>query len=95
MCSSDLEAGRAQYQMERNHVNVIGPLVFTAADGYRMQTRDVNVDLRARTMASRGSVEGRMPLGTFTAGQLQVNLPNRTVVLTRRARLHIVQGGLR
>ena len=36
-----------------------------------------------------------MPLGTFTAGRLQVNLPNRTVVLTGRARLHIVQGGLR
>jgi lipopolysaccharide export system protein LptC len=90
-----LQADRAQYQMERNHVNVIGPLVFTAADGYRMQTRDVNVDLQARTMQSRGSVEGRMPLGTFTAGQLQVNLPNRSVVLTGRARLHIVQGGLR
>ncbi len=90
-----LEAARAQYQMERNHVNVLGPITFTAADGYRIQTRDVNVDLRARTMRSRGSVEGRMPLGTFTAGGLQVDLPNRTVVLTGRARLHIVQGGLR
>ncbi|HYI48569.1 MAG TPA: LPS export ABC transporter periplasmic protein LptC [Allosphingosinicella sp.] len=90
-----LEAGRAQYQMERNHVNVLGPITFTAADGYRIQTRDVNVDLGARTMRSRGRVEGRMPLGTFTAGGLQVDLPNRTVVLTGRARLHIVQGGLR
>jgi lipopolysaccharide export system protein LptC len=90
-----LQAGRAQYQMERNHVNVLGPITFTAADGYRIQTRDVNVDLGARTMRSRGTVEGRMPLGTFTAGGLQVNLPNRTVVLTGRARLHIVQGGLR
>lgn len=90
-----LEAGRAQYLMERNHVNVLGPITFTAADGYRIQTRDVNVDLGARTMRSRGTVEGRMPLGTFTAGGLQVNLPNRTVVLTGRARLHIVQGGLR
>jgi len=90
-----LEAGRAQYQMERNHVNVLGPITFAAADGYRIQTRDVNVDLGARTMRSRGRVEGRMPLGTFTAGGLQVDLPNRTVVLTGRARLHIVQGGLR
>ena len=90
-----LEAGRAQYQMERNHVNVIGPITFTAADGYRIQTRDVNIDLRARTMQSRGTVEGRMPLGRFSAGQLHVNLPDRTVVLTGRARLHIVQGGIR
>jgi lipopolysaccharide export system protein LptC len=90
-----LEAGRAQYQMERDHVNVIGPITFTAADGYRMQTRDVNVDLRARTMQSRGAVEGQMPLGTFSAGQMNANLGSRSVVLTGRARLHIVQGGLR
>lgn len=90
-----LQADRAQYLMERDHVNVIGPLTFTAADGYRMQTRDVNVDMRARTMQSRGAVEGRMPLGSFTAGQMQVDLPNRRVVLTGRPRLHIVQGGIR
>jgi len=90
-----LQADRARYDMEHDHVNVVGPITFTAADGYRMQTRDVNVDLRAHTMQSRGAVEGRMPLGTFRADQLQANLPNRNVVLTGRARLHIVQGGIR
>ena len=90
-----LQADRAQYLMERDHVNVVGPLVFTAADGYRMTTRDVNVDMRARTMQSRGRVDGQMPLGRFTAGQMHVDLPNRRVVLTGRPRLHIVQGGLR
>jgi lipopolysaccharide export system protein LptC len=90
-----LQAGRAQYQMDRAHANVIGPITFTAADGYRMQTRDVNVDLHARTMQSRGTVEGQMPLGRFSADQLQVDLPSRRVVLTGRARLHIVQGGIR
>ena len=90
-----LQADRAQYLMERDHVNVVGPLTFTAADGYRMQTRDVNVDMRARTMQSRGRVDGQMPLGRFSAGQMQVDLPNRRVVLTGRPRLHIVQGGIR
>jgi lipopolysaccharide export system protein LptC len=46
-------------------------------------------------MTSRGAVEGQMPLGSFAAGQLHANLPDRTVVLSGRARLHIVQGGLR
>jgi lipopolysaccharide export system protein LptC len=92
---AQLQADRAQYLMERDHVNVLGPLVFTAADGYRMTTRDVNVDMRARTMQSRGTVDGQMPLGRFTAGQMHVDLPNRRVVLTGRPRLHIVQGGLR
>lgn len=90
-----INADRAQYLMDRDHVNVVGPLTFTAADGYRMQTSNVNVDMRARTMQSRGQVDGQMPLGRFTAGQMHVNMSNRTVVLTGRPRLHIVQGGLR
>jgi lipopolysaccharide export system protein LptC len=90
-----LEANRARYDMERDHVNVVGPLLFTAADGYRMTTRDVNVDLRARTMQSRGAVQGQMPLGHFTAGQLHVDLANRTVVLTGRARVQINRSAIR
>ena len=90
-----LQAPRAQYLMERDHVNVIGPLTFTTTDGYRMQTSNVNVDMRARTMQSRGAVQGQMPLGHFSADQMHVDMPSRRVVLTGRARLHIVQGGLR
>jgi lipopolysaccharide export system protein LptC len=90
-----LQAGRARYDMENDHVAVVGPVTFTAADGYRMGTRDVNIDLRTHTLASRGAVDGQMPLGHFTADRLQLNLPDRRVVLTGRARLHIVQGGLR
>jgi lipopolysaccharide export system protein LptC len=90
-----IDAGRAQYNMDTDHVQVVGPIQFSAADGYRMGTRDVDVDLRGSTMTSRGPVEGEMPLGRFAAGQLHANLPNRTVVLSGRARLHIVQGGIR
>jgi lipopolysaccharide export system protein LptC len=90
-----LRAQRARYDMAEDKVNVIGPILFTAADGYRLTTRDVNVDLRARTLASRGAVVGQMPLGSFSAQSLQVNLPDRRVVLSGRARLHIVQGGVR
>jgi lipopolysaccharide export system protein LptC len=90
-----LNAGTARYNMENDHVDVVGPIQFSAADGYQMGTRDVSVDLRGRTMQSRGPVDGHMPLGRFTADQLSVNLPDRNVVLTGRARLHIVQGGLR
>ena len=90
-----LRALRARYNMETDRVDVVGPVLFAAADGYRMQTRDVTVDLRARTLASRGPVQGQMPLGSFTAGRLQASLPERRVVLSGRARLHIVQGGVR
>lgn len=90
-----LQAGRARYNMENDQVDVVGPILFTAADGYRMRTHDVNLDMRARTLQSRGAVEGRIPLGRFSADRLQANLPDRTVVLSGRARLHIAQGGIR
>lgn len=90
-----LAAGRGRYDMEKDHVDVLGPIMFTAADGYRLQTSDVHVDLREQTMRSDGPVQGRMPLGRFTAGQLEVDLPDRRVVLSNRARLHIEQGKLK
>ncbi|MGZ8337303.1 MAG: LPS export ABC transporter periplasmic protein LptC [Allosphingosinicella sp.] len=90
-----LVAREARYDMARDHVEVSGPILFTTADGYRLVTRDANVDLRERQMQSRGAVEGQMPLGHFSAGRLAVNLPERRVVLTGRARVHIVQGGVR
>jgi lipopolysaccharide export system protein LptC len=90
-----IEAGRARYDTSQERVQVIGPIQVSAANGYRMTTHDVSVDLRGRRLASAGSVQGQMPLGTFTAGRLEADLGNRTVTLTGRARLHIVQGGLR
>lgn len=92
---AQLSAGRARYNMENDHVNVVGPILFSAANGYQMRTRDVTLDLRARTLQSRGAVDGVIPLGRFSAGRLEANLPDRTVVLTGRARLHIAQGGIR
>jgi len=89
-----LRAPRARYDMERDRVDVLGPILFTAADGYSVGTRDVVIDLRERTLASRGPVDGRMPLGRFSADRMQFDLPGRRAVLTGRARLHIVQGGV-
>lgn len=90
-----LRADKGRYDMEAEKVDVIGPILFTAADGYRLQTRDVAVDLNTRRLVSRGRVEGQMPLGHFSANQLIADLPNKQVVLAGNARLHIRQGALR
>lgn len=86
-----LRALRGRYYMEEDKVNVIGPIEFTAADGYAVGTRDVTVDLRERTLHSSGRVDGRMPLGRFSADRLYLDLPQRRAILSGRARLHIVQ----
>jgi len=90
-----IDAGRASYDMSAQQVDVAGPIRVTAADGYRLDTRDVLVDLGRRSLTSRGRVEGRMPLGSFSAGRFRADLASRTVVLDGGARLHIVQGALR
>lgn len=90
-----IEAQKGRYDMEAEKVDVIGPILFRAADGYRLETRDVTVDLNARRLESRGRVDGRMPLGSFSAERMVADLPQKEVVLTGRARLHIKQGGLR
>ena len=86
-----LRAERAVYNLESEKVAVIGPIRFTAPDGFRLLTRDVTVDLNARTLASRGPVEGVMPLGTFSADRLEANLADRRVTLVGNARMRIVQ----
>ena len=92
---AELLARQARYDRERDQVDVQGPILFTSADGYRPGTRDVTIDLRQRRMASRGPGRGRMPLGRFTAGRLDVDRPERRAVLSGRARVRIVQGGAR
>ena len=90
-----LRADRARYNMDTEKVLVEGPVTYQSADGYRLVTRDVDVDLKTRTLTSQGAVEGKMPLGTFSGGQISADLPQRIVRLTGRTRLHIVQGAAR
>ena len=92
---ASMRANKGRYDLERETVNVVGPILLTGADGYRLQTRDVAVDLNSQVMESRGAVEGLLPLGRFTANRMTANLGQRKVTLDGRARLHIVQGGLR
>ena len=92
---ASITADQGRYDLAAERVAVDGPLRFRTTDGYSLETRDVTVDLKTRTMMSGGRVEGRMPLGTFTAGRLQANLGERHVVLDGRASLKIKQGGLK
>ena len=88
-------ANQGRYNLDTQKVIVDGPVKVVGADGYRLATRDVTVDLKHRQLASAGPVAGSMRLGDFQAGQLQADLGTRTVVLDHGARLKIVQGAVR
>jgi len=86
-----LKADAGRYDMNRETLMIDGPISFTAADGFQLDTRNVAVGLKTRKLASGGPVSGRLPIGTFTANQISADLNSRTVVLEGRARLHITQ----
>ncbi len=90
-----LAAGAGRYDMDREVVNVDGPIRFSAARGYQLTTQNVAIGLKTRRLVSGGAVTGQMPLGSFSAGRMTADLAARTVVLDGRAHLHIVQGAIR
>lgn len=90
-----LDAPNATFHPDERTVAVNGPLTVAMGDGYALKTSDVDVDLGTRRAASRGRVSGSIPLGTFTADQVVVDLDERHVALAGRARLHVKQGALR
>lgn len=90
-----LDARRGRYNMESERVAVDGPVQFQAAGGYRLTTRDVGIDLKSRRMRSAGHVDGRIPIGTFSADHLDADMAARTVTLNGRASLRIEQNGLK
>lgn len=89
---AELKAGSALYDIRRNAMDVAGPIDFRAADGYRLTTSSVLIDLRRQTVTGTGGVAGAVPSGTFSAERIEADLDNRVVALKGRARLRM-QGG--
>jgi len=98
----DLERGplsivalKGRYNLDQQKVAIDGPVRVAGPDGYRLETRDVGINLKERRLASRGAVSGDMRLGHFEAGGMTANLGTREVVLTDGVRLNIKQGAIR
>lgn len=88
-------ASQGRYDLDTHKVDIVGPVKVAGADGYRLDTRDVTVDLKQRTMQSHGPASGAMRLGQFQAGNLSADLGERKVVLGGGVRLKIIQGAVR
>ena len=86
-----IDARSGRYDMDTQNVMIDGPVVFRSTDGYRIQTRDVTLDMKTKGLTSGGAVDGVMPLGTFSGRRMVANLNTRVVTLDGGARLHIVQ----
>ena len=90
-----MAANQGRYDLDTQQMDVVGPVRVIGADGYRLETRNVKVDLKQRTMTSQGAASGAMRLGEFHAGKMSADLGERKVVLDGGVRLKITQGAVR
>lgn len=88
-----LRANQGRYDLNSEQMTVDGPIAFRAANGYRLDTSDATIDLKAKTMRSQGKVTGTVPQGIFSADTLSADLDGRVVRLNGNARLRIVPRG--
>lgn len=88
-------AKSGSYNIRREMVAIDGPVKLMAADGYRMETEGVSVDLNARSMNGTDGVAGQIPAGTFSADAIKVDMSERSLKLQGNARLTMIPGKLR
>jgi len=88
---AELTAVRGQYDYAAETVNVEGPVQFTAADGYRMSTQNVLIDLKNRRVTGTGGVQGAIPSGTFSAERISADLDDRVLTLDGNVRMRFEQ----
>jgi lipopolysaccharide export system protein LptC len=92
---AELTARNGSYDFRAEQVQINGPVDFRTADGYRMLTDGVSIDLKGQRIVGSGGVSGAIPAGTFSADRLIANLTERTVMLDGNARLRMEPGKLR
>lgn len=89
-----IAAAEGQYNMDTEKVSVPGTVQVRSASGYRLDASNVAIDLKSRSLAGTGGVNGALNIGQFSANQLSADLDQRVVRLTGNARLRINQGAL-
>ncbi|WP_435419284.1 LPS export ABC transporter periplasmic protein LptC [Parerythrobacter aurantius] len=87
-----LTAEGGTYSIADEVLQVTGPLMVTAADGYRFVASGVAIDLENKRLTGSDGVEGAIPAGTFSADRLEADLDARIVALDGNARLRMVPG---
>lgn len=92
---AEIRAPRGAYDYDQSRIDVNGPVAFSGPDGYRMNTGNVEIDLKNRTAVGTGGVSGQVPTGTFRADNMVADLENRTVTLDGNARLRMTPGKMR
>lgn len=80
-------AGR--YFMDKDLLQITGPVRFDSAAGFSLDSQTVDVDLNARTVVTDQPVTGVLPIGNFRANSLSADIQGSKVVLDGGVHLRI------
>ena len=83
-------APSGKYDMDKDRLNIAGPVKVDGSAGYSLDSQGVEVSLIDRTVKTDQPVSGKLPIGTFRSDRLNGDLGGKTIVLDGRAHLHIL-----
>ncbi|WP_194743574.1 LPS export ABC transporter periplasmic protein LptC [Thermaurantiacus tibetensis] len=88
-------APRGFYFLESGLIEVEGPIEARSGSGYRLDGEAIRVDLERNRVTSARPVSGELPMGSFTAGGFEADLPGERVLLTGGVRMRLFPDRLR
>ena len=80
--AASLTADEGVYDMKAQTVDIPGSILLNSEKGYSLAVGNALVDLNSQTLAGRGRISGKMPLGAFSGSGLSVDLNQQTVRLS-------------
>jgi lipopolysaccharide export system protein LptC len=84
-----VSAPSGRYDLDKNLLEVDGPLTVLSAAGYSLTSGKISVSLTDRTIASDQPVSGVLPIGKFSGDRLRADAAGRVVVISGHVRMHI------
>jgi len=85
-------APSGQYFIEKDLLEVAGPVRLDSAAGYTLNSQTVRIDLGTRRVTTADPVTGTLPIGSFSAGNFEGDIQGRRLVMGGGAHLRIKQG---
>ncbi|MHA6332167.1 LPS export ABC transporter periplasmic protein LptC [Qipengyuania sp. CAU 1752] len=89
-----LTAEGGAYTIEKDMLEVDGPLRMSSANGYRFVAEGVAINLADKVVTGSGGVRGAIPAGTFSANQMRIDLAARTTTLIGNVKMRIIPGAM-